>query len=120
MPLVRYGIPGLLGSITSSNVVAASAPVAAAISRRAAQHAQQQQHSAGYAEAEQAVAQAEAEAAAAERTAQQYATFGPGAQQPAPGQDDVVSRLDDLARLRDAGVLSAAEFEAAKVKLLGS
>ena len=38
---------------------------------------------------------------------------------PAAGQDDVVSRLDDLARLRDAGVLSAAEFEAAKGKLLG-
>ena len=120
MPLVRYGIPGLLGSITSSNVVAASAPVAAAINRRAAQHAQRQQHSAGYAEAEQAVAQAEAEAAAAERAAQQYATFGPRAEQPAPDRDDVVSRLDDLARLRDAGVLSAAEFEVAKAKLLGT
>ena len=45
---------------------------------------------------------------------------GRGAQQPAAGQDDVVSRLDDLARLRDAGVLSAAEFEAAKAKLLGT
>jgi hypothetical protein len=120
MPQVRYGLPGLLGSITNGNVVAVSAPVAAAINRRAAQQAQRQQHSAAYAEAEQAVAQAEAEAAAAERAAQQYATFGPGAQQPPPGQDDVVSRLDDLARLRDAGVLSAAEFEAAKAKLLGT
>ena len=118
MPLVRYGLPGLLGSIAGSNVVAASAPVAAAINRRAARHAQQQQHSAAYTEAEQAVAAAEAEAAAAERAAQQYARLGPV---PAAGrgQDDVVSRLDDLARLRDAGVLSAAEFEAAKGKLLG-
>ncbi|HEY2488580.1 MAG TPA: SHOCT domain-containing protein [Streptosporangiaceae bacterium] len=119
MPLVRYGLPGLLGSIAGSNVVAASAPVAAAISRRAARHAQQQQHSAAYTEAEQAVAAAEAEAAAAERAAQQYARLGPVPPQPAAGQDDVVSRLDDLARLRDAGVLSAAEFEAAKGKLLG-
>jgi len=119
MPLVRYGLPGLLGSIAGSNVVAASAPVAAAINRRAAQHAQQQQHSAAYTEAEQAVAAAEAEAAAAERAAQQYARLGPAPPQPAVGQDDVVSRLDDLARLRDAGVLSAAEFEAAKGKLLG-
>jgi|HubBroStandDraft_6_1064221.scaffolds.fasta_scaffold28398_2 hypothetical protein len=119
MPLVRYGLPGLLGSIAGSNVVAASAPVAAAINRRAARHAQQQQHSAAYTEAEQAVAAAEAEAAAAERAAQQYARLGPVPPQPGAGQDDVVSRLDDLARLRDAGVLSAAEFEAAKGKLLG-
>jgi len=119
MPLVRYGLPGLLGSIAGSNVVAASAPVAAAINRRAARHAQQQQHSAAYTEAEQAVAAAEAEAAAAEQAAQQYARLGPAPPQPAAGQDDVVSRLDDLARLRDAGVLSAAEFEAAKGKLLG-
>jgi hypothetical protein len=119
MPLVRYGLPGLLGSIAGSSVVAASAPVAAAINRRAARHAQQQQHSAAYTEAEQAVAAAEAEAAAAERAAQQYARLGPVPPQPAAGQDDVVSRLEDLARLRDAGVLSAAEFEAAKGKLLG-
>ena len=79
MPLVRYGLPGLLGSITSGNVVAVSAPVAAAVNRRAGQCAQRQQHSAAYAEAEQAVAQAEAEAAAAERAAQQYSTFGPRA-----------------------------------------
>jgi hypothetical protein len=118
MPLARYGLPGLLGSITSSNVVAASAPVSAAIDRRAAQRAQQQ-HSAAHTEAEQAVAEAEAEAAAAERAAEQYATLGPRAPQPAGDQDDVVSRLDDLARLRDAGVLSAAEYEAAKGKLLG-
>jgi Short C-terminal domain len=118
MPLARYGLPGLLGSITSSNVVAASAPVSAAIDRRATQRAQQQ-HSAAHTEAEQAVAEAEAEAAAAERAAEQYATLGPRAPQPAGDQDDVVSRLDDLARLRDAGVLSAAEYEAAKGKLLG-
>jgi acetylornithine/succinyldiaminopimelate/putrescine aminotransferase len=119
MPLARYGLPGLLGSIAGSNVVAASAPVAAAINRRAARHVQQQQHSAAYTEAEHAVAAAEAEAAAAEQAAQQYARFEPVPSQPAAGQDDVVSRLDDLARLRDAGVLSAAEFEAAKGKLLG-
>jgi len=120
MPLARYGLPGLLGSITSTNVVAASAPVAAAIDHRAARRAHQQQHSAAYTEAEQAVAEAEAEAAAAERAAQQYSTFGPRSPRSAGGQDDVVSRLDDLARPREAGVLSAAEFEAAKGQLLGS
>jgi hypothetical protein len=31
-----------------------------------------------------------------------------------------VSRLADLARLRESGALSAAEFESAKARLLGS
>jgi len=66
------------------------------------------------AQAEAAVQEAEAEAAAAERAAEQYSTFGS-----APSGRDLVSSLDDLARLRESGVLSAAEFEAAKVKLLG-
>lgn len=66
------------------------------------------------AESEAAVREAEAEAAAAERAAEQYSTFGQRA-----GGDDLVSRLDDLATLREAGVLSQAEFEAAKSKLLG-
>lgn len=69
-------------------------------------------------QAEAAVREAEAEAASAERAAQQYSTFG-SAPASAPDGGDLVSRLEDLARLRDAGVLSASEFEAAKAKLLG-
>jgi hypothetical protein len=34
-------------------------------------------------------------------------------------RDDLVSRLDDLAKLREKGVLSQAEFETAKSRLLG-
>ena len=48
---------------------------------------------------------------------QQYAPPPP----PAPsagGGTDVVSQLTELAKLRDAGVLSPEEFEAAKAKLL--
>jgi Short C-terminal domain len=38
-----------------------------------------------------------------------------------PAADDgLVSRLADLARLRESGALSAAEFEAAKARLLAS
>jgi hypothetical protein len=55
------------------------------------------------AESEAAVREAEAEAAAAQRAAD---------------DDDLVSRLAGLARLRDSGALSAAEFEAAKARLL--
>ena len=66
------------------------------------------------AESEAAVREAEAEAAEAERAAEQYSTFG---SRPA-ARDDIVSRLEDLARLRDKGVLSQAEFETAKSRLL--
>jgi uncharacterized membrane protein len=67
------------------------------------------------AESEAAVREAEAEAAAAERAAEQYSTFG---SRPAGG-DSLASQLGDLAKLRDSGALSAAEFESAKSKLIG-
>jgi uncharacterized membrane-anchored protein len=70
------------------------------------------------AESEAAVREAEAEVAAAERAAEQYSTLGSRSQGPAP-RDDLVSRLDDLARLREKGVISQAEFETAKSRLLG-
>jgi len=66
------------------------------------------------AESEAAVREAEAEAEAAERDAERYATVG---SHPA-AHDDLVSQLADLARLRESGALSAAEFEAAKARLL--
>jgi len=68
------------------------------------------------AESEAAVREAEAEAEAAERDAERYATVG---SHPA-AHDDLVSQLADLARLRESGALSAAEFEAAKARLLPS
>jgi len=47
---------------------------------------------------------------------QQYAPPPP----PAPSQDtdDLIEQLDKLGRLRDSGVLTDAEFEAQKAKLL--
>jgi len=72
-----------------------------------------QSHHQAVAESQAAVWEAEAEVEAAERAAAQYSTF-----RPPPGGDDVVTRLGDLARLREAGVLSADEFEVAKAKLL--
>jgi uncharacterized membrane protein len=66
-----------------------------------------------YRQAEAAVREAEAEAAAAERAAERYSTF-----HSAPESSDQFSKLDDLARLRDSGVLSDAEYESAKAKLL--
>jgi hypothetical protein len=40
-------------------------------------------------------------------------------QAPPQAPDDVVTRLTELARLRDAGALTPEEFDAAKAKLLG-
>jgi hypothetical protein len=57
---------------------------------------------------------------------QQYAEQQAAQQQAAPpppapaGGDDLVSRLQELARLKEAGVLTDDEFAAAKAKLLGS
>lgn len=66
------------------------------------------------AQSEAAVREAEAEAAAAEQAAERYSAFPPR-----PAGDDLVSQLDDLAKLRESGVLSREEFEAAKSRLLG-
>jgi hypothetical protein len=41
------------------------------------------------------------------------------AAEPAPAGDDLVSKINQLAQLRDSGVLSDEEFSAAKGKLLG-
>jgi protein involved in polysaccharide export with SLBB domain len=62
-------------------------------------------------ESEAAVQQAEA---AAQRAAERYSALG---SDPIVN-DDLVSRLADLARLRQSGVLSAMEFEVAKDRLL--
>jgi hypothetical protein len=49
--------------------------------------------------------------------AQQYMGQMPGAE--APAADDRLERLERLARLRESGALSDAEFEAEKARLLG-
>jgi len=73
---------------------------------------------AAVAESEAAVREAEAAVAEAERAAEQYSTIRP--QPSATGGNELLGQLAELARLRDAGALSEAEFEAAKVRLLSS
>ncbi len=51
---------------------------------------------------------------------QQYAQAPPPAPAPAPPSSDLIGELSKLADLKAAGVLSEAEFEAAKAKLLAS
>jgi Short C-terminal domain len=105
------GLIGGTASVTADPIDSRAAQPAGRQRRFAADQSQQQ----AVAESEAAVREAEAEAAAAERAAEQYATFQP---QPT-AHDDPVSRLGELASLRDKGALTQEEFESAKSKLLG-
>ena len=109
MPFVRAGRPGLLGTMARTAVVAGTASATVnAVNRHSQARAQQQQDAAAY--------QAQQQAAAQQAAAQYAAPQAP----PAPAGDDVVTKLTELAKLRESGVLSPAEFDAAKAKLLGT
>jgi hypothetical protein len=102
-------MPGLLRGVARTAVVAGTATaVSNRVSRRqAGRWANQEQ--------EQAAAQAPPPPA--------YAEPAPGYAEPppaAPSMDDKIAQLKQLGELRDAGVLSDAEFEAQKGKILYS
>jgi hypothetical protein len=93
----RRGRPGLLGTVGRTAVIAGTATATANAVNRSSQQ-----------RADQAAAPAAA----------------PAAPPPPPpptassGGTDLASQLTDLARLRDTGVLSAEEFDAAKARVL--
>lgn len=114
MPLRRFGRPGLIGLAARTAVVAGTATaVGGAMSRHQQQRAQEQYEQEQYEAAQQ---QAQVDAAARDAAS----SYGSPAA-PAPGvaaADDMISKLQQLASLKDSGVLSEAEFAAAKQKLL--
>ena len=98
----RRGRPGLLGTVGRTAVVAGTA-TATAVNRHAQNKA------------------AEKQQAAANEAQQAAPPPAPVAPAPAPapaGGDDLVSKLTELAKLRDSGVLSQEEFEQAKALVL--
>ncbi|MGR0318782.1 SHOCT domain-containing protein [Agromyces sp. ZXT2-3] len=114
MPIRRMGRPGLIGMAARTAVVAGTATaVSGNVARRQQARAADQQ--------------AEQQAAAQQQwEAEQYQAQQAAAQQapppPAPaagGGVDVVAELQKLATLKEQGILSDAEFAAAKAKLLG-
>ncbi len=119
MPLGRRGRPGLIGMAARTAVVAGTATaVSGNVQRRQQEKAQGQYDQQQY-EAAQQQAQIDA---AAQAAAAQYAqpAPAPAAAPAAPaGGVDIVAELTKLASLKDAGILSDAEFAAAKAKLLG-
>lgn len=112
MPLRRVGRPGLLGTVARTAVIAGTASATAgAVNRhqqgKAEQQAEQQQYEA------QRQQQLYAQQAAAAQAAQ--AAPAPAA----AGGNDLLAQIEQLGRLHASGVLSDAEFAAAKAKLLG-
>ena len=100
---------GLIGGMARTAVVAGTATaVSNRVSRRQAGRWQQQ-----------ADAQAYQEQQYAPPPQQQYAPPPPAPVAAAPEQDDVIEQLQKLAQLRDQGILTDAEFQAQKAKLLG-
>ncbi|WP_072691520.1 SHOCT domain-containing protein [Rhodococcus marinonascens] len=99
----RGGRPGLLGTVARTAVITGTArATSSAMSRRSAgKEAQQQER------AEQA-AQA------------QYSQQQPPPNTAPAGDDDLISRIQELVQLKDAGMLTDEEFAAAKAKLLSS
>lgn len=114
MPLRRMGRPGLIGLAARTAVVAGTASaVSGGIARNQQAKAQSQYEQQQYEAAQQ---QAQIDAAAQAAAAQYAAPAAPAV--PAPAGNDMLAQLQQLAALKDAGVLSDEEFAAAKAKLL--
>lgn len=112
--LRRMGRPGLVGMAARTAVVAGTATAVSGSVARHQQQKDQEQYEQQQYEAQQQ--QAAMNAAAQQAVAQQQAAAPAAA--PAGGTD-VVAELQKLAALKDQGILSDAEFAAAKAKLLG-
>jgi len=121
MPLRRMGRPGLIGLAARTAVVAGTATAVSGGMQRRQAGKQQDAYEQQQYEAQQQ--QAQMQAAAQQAVAQQQAAMA-AAQPPAPAPaaapaTDLVGELQKLGALRDQGILSDAEFAAAKAKLLG-
>jgi type IV secretory pathway VirB10-like protein len=115
----RVGRPGLVGTMARTAVVAGTATaVVGGMSRHQAGKQQQAADAAAYQqEQQQAQMQAMAQQAAAEQAAAQAAAAPPPPPAAAPA-NDLTSQLQQLATLKEQGILSDEEFAAAKAKLL--
>ena len=113
----RVGRPGLVGTMARTAVVAGTATaVVGGVSRHQAGKQQQAADAAAYQQEQQeAQMQAMAQQAAAQQAAAQAAAAPPPAAAPA---NDLTSQLQQLATLKEQGILSDEEFAAAKAKLL--
>ncbi|WP_168625839.1 SHOCT domain-containing protein [Cryobacterium sp. BB307] len=116
--LRRGGRPGLVGMAARTAVVAGTAT---AVSGRVAARQEGKAQDAAQEQAWQAQQQQDAmDAAAAQAVANaQAAAPAPAAPAAAGGGDDLMGQLNQLGAMHAQGILSDAEFAAAKAKLLG-
>ena len=115
--LRRMGRPGLVGMAARTAVVAGTATAVSGSVQRHQQEKYQNQYEQQQYEAQQQ--QAAMNAAAQQAVAQQQAAAAQAAPAAPAGGTDVVAELQKLAALKEQGILSDAEFAAAKAKLLG-
>lgn len=101
-------MPGLLRGVARTAVIAGTA---SAVSGRV-----QRRQAARFAEQDAQTAAARSEA----YYAQMAPAPAPAAPAPAPAGASVVDQLKDLAELKNQGILTDAEFQAQKAKILGS
>jgi hypothetical protein len=102
-------MPGLLRGVARTAVVAGTATaVSNRVSRRQANRWSAQEEQQYYAQQQQYAQQ------------QAYAAPPPPAPAPAAPAADPIEQLKDLAELKAQGVLTEAEFEAQKARILGS
>jgi capsule polysaccharide export protein KpsE/RkpR len=121
MPIGRVGRPGLVGTMARTAVVAGTATaVSGNVQRRQYERQVGKQNAADQAAYEaQMVDQNAAQMAAMQaQMAQLQAQQAAPAVAAAPAGDDTIAKLQQLAELKAAGILSDEEFAAAKAKLL--
>ena len=100
-------MPGLIRGVARTAVIAGTATaVSNRVSRRQANRWSNQAEEAQYAEQPQ--------------YAQPAPVAAPAAQPEGMSMDEKVAQLKQLAELKDQGILTDAEFEAQKAKILGS
>ncbi len=107
----RVGRPGLIGMAARTAVVAGTAT---AVSGSVARHQQEKAN----AQAESQAYEAQQQQAAMDAAAAQAVANAQPAPAPSGGGTDMMTQLSQLAALHSQGVLSDAEFAAAKAKLL--
>jgi len=109
------GRPGLIGTMARTAVITGTANATSRAMNRRAAGREEQRYAADQYNAQQAQA-AQQQAYQQQQQAQQaqaaQVTTG-------PEQDDLIAQLKQLGDLKAAGILSDAEFAAAKSKLLG-
>ena len=102
----RIGRPGLIGTMARTAVIAGTATaVAGGVQNRQQARAQE----------EAQASQAQANQAQANQAQASQAQAAPAA----PPADDLLTQLAKLGQMNQAGLISEAEFTAAKAKLLG-